>query len=66
MIKKNEMNLRDTDVAKLIAERLYAIPKNKTEFAFQLFIESLVLPENCEAYTDTELENYIYNFMKKK
>lgn len=63
MIPNNEMNLTDRDVAKLIAAKVYNPNLKKDEFALQLFIESLVLPENCSSYDEEGLTEYIMDFM---
>ena len=70
MIPKNEKKLTDKKVAKLMAKQLY-YPTSKTNFidentafAFQLFIEKLVIPEETDSYDDVELEKYILKFMK--
>jgi len=64
---KNEMKLTDKDVAKLIAEDMYYhTSTSKTSFAFQLFIEALVLPKDCNSYSNVELEKYILHFMENQ
>lgn len=59
------MNLTDNDVAKLIASKVYNPSTNREDFAVQLFLEALVLPKNCDGYTDAEFEGYILEFMGK-
>lgn len=52
-----------------IAEKLARVcfkPKDGTSdlFAFQLFIETLVLPKNCLSYSKEDLEGWILNYME--
>lgn len=65
MIPENEMNLIDGDVAKLIAKKVCSPCTNKDDLAVQLFLEALVLPKDCNSYTDAEFERYILDFMCK-
>ena len=57
------MKLTKKEIANLIAEKLYNPTKNKTDYAFQLFIESAVLPDDCNDYDDKKLVKYLMDFM---
>jgi len=58
MIKKNDGNLTDKEVAKLIGKA------SREDFDIQLFIEALVLPKSCNSCDDKELEKYIIDFIR--
>ena len=60
------MNSDNKDIAKSIAAKIYKSSHNKSDiFTLQLFIENLVLPENCRVYDEDELSEHIINFMEK-
>jgi len=63
MIPENEMNLTDRDVARIIAKRVYKNNTTKDDYALQLFIESLVLPDGVGSYNADELTEYIMDLM---
>jgi hypothetical protein len=63
MIPNNEMNLTDRDVATILAKKIFYTNTKKEDFALQLFIEQLVLPEDCNSYGLDELTEYIMDFM---
>lgn len=63
-IRENERALEDNDVAECIVNALFSpIITDNTYCAFQLFIESLVLPEHVAFYSETELREYLKHFM---
>ena len=63
MIPENEMNLTDRDVAHLIATMVYKMNLKKGDYALQLFIETLVVPKDCDGYDVDELTECIMDFM---
>lgn len=56
---KNELNMKNEEIAKLVAERVYNPGKSDTDFAIQLFVESTVLSDDCQGYTSEGLERRI-------
>lgn len=61
----NVMNFTDADVAKSIAKQMANPTFTKKEYAVQLFLEALVLPNDCSSYSDDKLEEYILDFMNR-
>ncbi len=62
----NYIDFSNEKIAKLIAAKLYGPSLSATEFAFQLFVEKIVCPEDCSSYTETDMENWIVEFLNKK
>lgn len=63
---ENEMGLTDKKVAFLLANQIiHDSDDASSRFAVQIFIESLVLPTNCNHYTVEMMADYILKFMKK-
>ena len=46
-------------IAKQLARKVYGTQRNTTDEAVQLFVEKVVLPADCESYTEAELYEYI-------
>ena len=63
MIKENELNLTDEEVAYAITRTV--LHRELNAFAIQLFIEQLVVPEDVNSYSEEELYNYLLEFMRK-
>jgi hypothetical protein len=57
--------MENKKIAKLVAEKIYGVSQNETDFAVQLLIEKLVIPDNISSYTAAEAENYILNTLNK-
>jgi len=56
--------MKDEEIAEIIASEIYAATYSKTMFAFQLFVEKVVLPSNdIEGYTKDELKEYILKYL---
>ena len=54
-----EKGLTNKQIAELIAKDVYNPCMTETEFAFQLFVEHMVCPPNCDAYSDDEMKKWI-------
>jgi hypothetical protein len=54
-----EKGLTNKQIADLIATDVYNPSMTETEFAFQLFVERMVCPPNCDAYSDDEMKTWI-------
>lgn len=65
-IGKNERKLNDSQVAKLIASKVYNATITDEDFAVQVFVEALVLPKDVEAYGEESMCEYIKVFMKSQ
>jgi len=63
MIKENELNLTDEEVAYAITRTV--LYRELNAFAIQLFIEQLVVPEDVNSYSEEELVGFIMEFMRK-
>ena len=51
--------MENNKIAKLVSKKLYNPTVGETDFAIQLLIEKLVLPNDTIGYTDVTLEKYI-------
>ena len=56
---KNELNMKNEEIAKLVAEQVYSPGKTRTDFAVQFFVENTVLSKDCQGYTVEGLERRI-------
>ncbi len=54
-----EKTLTNEQIAELIANEVYNPSMTETAFAFQLFVERMVCPPNCDAYSDDEMKKWI-------
>ena len=54
-----EKTLTNKQIADLIGKEMYNPSLTETEFAFQLFVERMVRPPNCDAYTDIEMKEWV-------
>ena len=54
-----EKTLTNEQIADLIANDVYSPSTTATAFAFQLFVERMVCPPNCDAYSDDEMKKWI-------
>jgi len=53
-------------IAELLANLCYKPKQSYSgEFAAQIFVENIVLPEYLDNYTEKELERYILEFLEK-
>lgn len=53
-------------MSNLLGEFLYGVRKNETELAIQLFIEGIVVPDNCESYSKEEIKKFISEYLESK
>ena len=49
----------NNEIARIIGEKMYSPNLNTAEFAFQLFVEKIVMPEGIESYTDKQMEEWV-------
>jgi hypothetical protein len=56
---KNELNMKNEEMAKLVAKRVYNPGSTRTDHAIQFFVEDTVLSEDCQGYTAESLEKRI-------
>jgi hypothetical protein len=55
--------MENKKIAKLVAEKIYGVPQNETDFAVQLLIEKLAIPDNVNTYTAADAEKYILDVL---
>lgn len=48
--------MENEQIANLMAEKMYGPSTTDTEFAFQLFVEKIVLPIDRDGYTHDEIK----------
>ena len=53
-------------IAELMARKLYNPSENETEYAFQLFVERLLIPYNVSNYTEERMREWIVNCLNGK
>jgi hypothetical protein len=58
--------MENKKIAELVANKIYGIPDTETDFAIQLLVERLVIPENVNSYSVNDAKNYILNALSKK
>lgn len=51
--------MTNEQIAKILAELAYKNNDSDEDFAVQLFIEEMVLPEHVEDYSEKSMEEYI-------
>jgi hypothetical protein len=52
-------------IAELISEKLYNPTETDTDFAFQLLIEKLIVPDGVCAYSKEDMKKWIINALSK-
>ena len=58
--------MKNKKIAGLMAKKLYGPSLDETDFAFQLFVEKVVMPPNVKSYTDKDMKIWILDFLSKK
>jgi hypothetical protein len=51
--------MENKKIAELVAKKIYNFTENETDFAVQLLVEKLVMPDNVNSYTAADAEKYI-------
>jgi hypothetical protein len=51
--------LTNKEIAEEISKTVYNPSTTKAAFAFQLFVERMVCPPECDGYTDVEMKEWI-------
>jgi hypothetical protein len=51
--------MENKKIAELVSKKIYGVAQNETDFAVQLLIEKLVIPDNINSYTAADAEKYI-------
>jgi hypothetical protein len=46
-------------IAELVANKIYNVTENETDFAVQLLVEKLTMPEDVKSYTADDAKKYI-------
>ena len=57
--------MENKKIAELVSKKIYGVPQNETDFAIQLLIEKLVIPDNINSYTEVDAEKYILGALTK-
>ena len=57
--------MENKKIAELVAKKIYEVSQNETDFAVQLLIEKLVIPDNINSYTEADAEKYILGTLTK-
>ena len=58
--------MENEKIAELISERLYGLTASETDFAFQLFVEKIVLPFSVRSYTNLDMKRYVLLALEKR
>lgn len=66
MPEYNEMDLTKEEIAKLMTELIFKNNITKKEYALQVFMEALILPEDVTTYGEETFEKYLLDFMGNK
>lgn len=51
--------MENKKISELVSKKIYDVVQNETDFAVQLLIEKLVIPDNINSYTAADAEKYI-------
>ncbi|HUS49396.1 MAG TPA: hypothetical protein VMZ91_04485 [Candidatus Paceibacterota bacterium] len=51
--------MKSKKIARIIGKKMFDPSETDVEFAFQLFVEKIVMPEGIEGYTDKDMEEWV-------
>jgi hypothetical protein len=57
--------MENEKIAELVSKKIYNVIENETDFAVQLLIEKLTIPQDVKSYTADSAKKYILEALSK-
>jgi hypothetical protein len=57
--------MENEKIAELVSKKIYNVTENETDFAVQLLIEKLTIPQYVKSYTADDVKKYILEALSK-
>ena len=57
--------MENEKIAELVSKKIYNVTENETDFAVQLLIEKLTIPQDVNSYTADDAKKYILEALSK-
>lgn len=61
----NLLEMEDEKIAELVSKKIYNVTENETDFAIQLLVEKLTIPQSVKSYTANDAKKYILEALSK-
>ena len=57
--------MEDKKIAELVSQKIYNVTETETDFAVQLLVEKLTIPQKVKCYTAGDAKKYILEALSK-
>lgn len=57
--------MENKKIAELVSKKIYNVTENETDFAIQLLVEKLTMPQSVKSYTADDAKKYILEALSK-
>lgn len=57
--------MENEKIAELVSKKIYNVSENETDFAIQLLVEKLTMPQSVKSYTADDTKKHILDALSK-